>query len=90
MRHRFGEPDIRVRGKPAPRQPFVGHKGLIVFDIVFGANPNGGRALGHADLWDGETFFDEISGVSRPSRDFFNIADRVSLWLAAGATKLPR
>ena len=85
-----GPPDITAKGKPTPRQPFVGHKGLIIFDIVFGQNPDGSRAMGHADLWDGETFFDEISGISSPRRDFFDKADRVSLWLSDGKAKLPR
>ena len=63
---------------------------MIVFDIIFGRNPDGTRAMGHADLWDGETFFDEISGISSPNRDFFNIAEGVSLWLTDGKAKLPR
>jgi hypothetical protein len=62
-----------------------------VFDIVFGLNPDGRtRALGHADLWDGETFFDELSGQSNQRRDFFNIADAVSLWTLTGTAVLSK
>lgn len=89
LRH-FGKPDVAVRGKPADRAPFQGKKGVILFDIKFGMNADGvTRAMGHADLWDGSTFFDEIFGVSSPERDFFDIADGVSLWLASGDGELP-
>ena len=90
MIHRFGQPDIRVAGKPVSRDKFAGHKGIIIFDIKFGLNDDGAtRALGHADLWDGKTFFDEIYGISTPARDFFTIADAVSLWVARGDAMLP-
>lgn len=86
---RFGPPDIIVRGAPVARDKFLGKKGLIVFDITFGVNADGvTRALGHADLWDGKTFYDEILGTSSPQRDFFNIADAVSLWITEGSATL--
>lgn len=81
----FGPPTIESKGKPVSRDPFAQAKGIILFDIKFGLNPDGvTRALGHVDLWDSRTFFDEIFGVSSPHRDFFNIADKVSLWVATG------
>jgi hypothetical protein len=90
VRAAFGQPDVVVRGKPVSRDKFLGKKGFISFDITFGLNPDGRtRATGHIDLWDGKTFFDEINGISRPSRDFFNIADGVSLWLTPGKAFLP-
>lgn len=51
----------------------------------FGNNPgqNWG-ATGHADLWDGQTFYDELWGISNAGRDFFTIANGVSLWLMSG------
>lgn len=85
----YGPPDVRVPGKPASRDRLLGRKGLILFDIKFGMNADGAtRALGHADLWDGTTFFDEIYGISSPARDFFDIADAVSLWATPGAAML--
>ncbi len=85
----FGSPDINVKGAPVSRQKFAGHKGIIVFDINFGLNMDGQtRALGHADLWDGKTFYDELNGTSNPNRDFFNIALQVSLWITDGAAML--
>ena len=83
--HRFGPPDIKVAGPPVSRDKFAGHHGLIIFDIRFGNNPgqNWG-ATGHADLWDGSTFYDELWGISSPARDFFDIAQNVSLWLMSG------
>jgi hypothetical protein len=90
----FGPPDIMVKGKPVKRDAFSGKKGIILFDIVFGLNDDGRtRALGHADLWDGETFFNEIEGHSvrnDPARDYFSRADAVSLWICQGTTMLPR
>ena len=85
-----GQPDIRVAGKPVSRDTFAGPKGIIIFDIRFGLNDDGvTRALGHADLWDGKTFFDEIYGISTPADDFFARADAVSLWTAQGDAMLP-
>ena len=88
----LGEPDILVKGKPVDRQKIAGKKGVILFDINFGLNPDGQtRAMGHVDLWDGQTFFDEISGQSDPQgRDFFKIATAVSLWICQGNETLPR
>jgi hypothetical protein len=81
--HRFGDPDVYVKGKPVARDRFAGRPGIMLFDIVFGLNADGvTRALGHVDLWDGRTFFDELEGVSSPERDFFDIANGVSLWFA--------
>ncbi len=90
MLSHFDKPDIYVRA-PVNRDAFAGKKGIIVFDISkFGMNPDHlTRALGHADLWDGRTFYDEIDGTSRPSRDFFTIADAVSLWVCSGTATLP-
>jgi len=88
LKQRLGAPDLIVKGKPVSRDSFAGKKGIIIFDIVFGPNPDGTRALGHADLWDGQTFYDELDGTSRPDRDFFNIADSVSLWICPGTTNL--
>ena len=86
----FGPPDIDVRGKPVSRQPFTKDKGIILFDIRFGMNPDGQtRAMGHVDLWDSKTFFDELTGVSSPERDFFEIADGVSLWITQGTAFWP-
>ena len=82
---RFGPPDVEVKGPPVARDKFLGHKGLIIFDIKFGANPGmTWGAQGHADLWDGATFYDEFWGISTSSRDFFQIASAVSLWVLAG------
>ncbi len=85
----YGPPDINVKGAPVLREKFAGHKGIIVFDINFGMNMDGAtRALCHADLWDGKTFYDELNGTSNPDRDFFNIALQVSLWITDGAAML--
>jgi hypothetical protein len=90
LRFAYGAPDIEVKGPPVPRERFLGKKGVISFDIrTFGPNPDGSRALGHVDLWDGKTFFDEIAGVSFPGRDFFAIASGVALWLIDGKVSLP-
>lgn len=88
-RARFGPPNIEVAGPPVSRQQFAGYHGLIIFDIKFGNNPgmNWG-ATGHADLWDGTTFYDELWGISTPSRDFFTLASRISLWLMTGTGKV--
>lgn len=89
VRRNLGPADITVSGKPVARDKFLGHKGLIIFDIVFGPNADGSRALGHADLWDGKTFYDEINGISGAGDfDFFRRADRVSLWLTDGKATL--
>jgi Type VI secretion system (T6SS), amidase effector protein 4 len=86
----LGQPQINVSRKPISREPFKQQKGIILFDINFGLNPDGRtRALGHVDLWDGETFFDEVFGISSPRRDFFQIATRVSLWVANGRAVIP-
>ncbi len=62
----------------------------MLFDINFGLNEDlKTRALGHVDLWDSKTFYDELTKVSSPRRDFFNIADRVSLWIAQGTSFWP-
>jgi hypothetical protein len=80
----FGQPQIESR-RPASRKVFALYKGIILFDINFGMNPDGAtRAMGHVDLWDGKTFFDEAWGISTPGRDFFTMASRVSLWVAVG------
>jgi hypothetical protein len=90
MKSKFGHPDIIQKGKPVKRDAFLNNKGIMVFDIVFGLNDDHTtRALGHADLWDGHTFYDEISGQSNARRDFFNIADAVSLWRCPGTAMLP-
>jgi Type VI secretion system (T6SS), amidase effector protein 4 len=81
----FGQPQIEVRSKPVSREPFSQHKGIILFDINFGLNLDlRTRALGHIDLWDSRTFYDEKFLVSNAARDFFQIATRVSLWVANG------
>ena len=85
----FGQPQIDIRTKPISRESLNQHKGIILFDINFGLNADGTRALWHVDLWDGKTFFDEVFGVSSPRRDFFQIATRVSLWIAIGSEFLP-
>ncbi|WP_322045504.1 T6SS effector amidase Tae4 family protein [Paraburkholderia sp. J67] len=91
LRSFYGPPDIEVKGKPVSRDRFLGKKGVISFDITFGLNADQRtRATGHLDLWDGETFFDEILGVSYPTRDFFKVADGVALWLTPGTAVLPR
>lgn len=85
----FGKPDIKVAGPPVSRDQFTGHRGLIIFDIKFGNNPGQTwGARGHADLWDGETFYDELWGISSRRRDFFDLADGVSLWLMTGQGKV--
>lgn len=87
--HRFGKPDIEASGPPVDRHLFAGHHGLIIFDIHFGNNPGQTwGAQGHADLWDGATFYDELWGISTPQRDFFAIAHHVSLWLMIGQGKV--
>jgi len=84
----FGQPQLESR-KPVDRNLFAPYKGIILFDITFGMNPDGAtRAMGHVDLWDGKTFFDEAWGISTPGRDFFTIASRVSLWVAAGTGRI--
>ncbi|QYE33279.1 type VI secretion system amidase effector protein Tae4 (plasmid) [Polymorphobacter sp. PAMC 29334] len=89
LRHSYGPPDIEVKGKPVSRDRFRGKKGLISFDILFGVDAiTHQRATGHVDLWDGITFYDEIAGISRPNRDFLNVANGVALWLADGKTML--
>lgn len=87
--HRFGQPDIKVAGPPVARDQFAGKHGLIIFGIKFGNNPgqNWG-ATGHADLWDGATFYDELWGISTATRDFFDFAQGVSLWLMSGTGKV--
>jgi hypothetical protein len=91
LKSALGQPDILVKGKPVKRDQFAGKKGIILFDIVFGLNADGvTRAMGHTDLWDGRTFYDELDGISNPRRDFFAIADGVSLWLLQGAATLPQ
>lgn len=34
-------------------------------------------------------FFDEIYAISTPARDFFTMADAVSVWIAEGDAMLP-
>ena len=81
----FGPPDIdQTGGPPISRDAFRGKKGIIAFDIHFS------DANGHLDLWDGQTFYDEVYGMSRASHDFFDMARRVSLWLTDGASMLQR
>jgi hypothetical protein len=80
-----GPPGIDIRGMPVSREPFKRSKGIILFDITFGVNPDQGtRSMGHVDLWDSRTFFYEKFGISRPASDFFQLASRVSLWIANG------
>lgn len=82
----FGQPQLDERRKPLSRERLNQSKGIILFDIHFGLNPDGRTAaLGHVDLWDGRTFFDEVFGISSPRRDFFQIATRVSFWVADDA-----
>lgn len=84
----FGQPQFESL-KPVQRALFAQQNGIILFDIKFGLNADGvTRAMGHVDLWDGQTFFDEVFGVSSPSRDFFQIATRVSLWLSSGEASI--
>jgi hypothetical protein len=91
LKKKFGPPDIYVKGKPVKRDNFLEKKGIILFDINFGLNRDGvTRALGHVDLWDGKTFYDEIVGISWPDRDFFKIAGAVSLWLCKGKAVLSK
>lgn len=89
LRFAYGTPDVEVKGKPVARDKFKGKKGLISFDITFGADPvTHQRATGHVDLWDGVTFYDEIAGISNPHRDFFDVANGVALWFADGEAML--
>ncbi len=82
---RFGRPDIEVKGAPVARDKFASHKGLIIFDIKFGNNPGmSWGAQGHADLWDGNMFYDELWGITNSGRDFFQIVSAVPLWFLAG------
>ena len=81
----FGPPGIDIRGTSVSREPVKHSKGIIVFDIAFGMSPGSAtRSLGHVDLWDSWTFFYEKFGISRPGSDFFQLANRVSLWIANG------
>ncbi len=89
MRHwltqKFGAPDIVASGPPVDREQFASSKGIIAFEIHWQ------DATGHFDLWDGNTFFDEIYGISRRGdHDFFKLAKRVSLWKASGDGTLPQ
>ncbi|GBQ88296.1 hypothetical protein AA23498_0343 [Acetobacter nitrogenifigens DSM 23921 = NBRC 105050] len=91
VRSSDGPPDIEVKGKSVSREKFRGKVGFISFDITFGLTPDGRtRATGHIDPWDGVTFFDEINGISRPDRNFFNVADGMALRLAPGKANMPR
>jgi hypothetical protein len=91
LRSFYGPPDVEVKGKPVSRDKFLGRTGVMSFDITFGLNADGRtRATGHVDLWDGVTFFDELNGISRPNRDFFDIANGVALWTTPGTAVLPR
>ena len=86
---RFGQPDIKVAGPPVARDKFLNHHGLIILDIHFGHNPGQTwGATGHDDLWDGQTFYDELWGISNAGRDFFTIANGVSLWLMSGGGRV--
>ena len=64
------------RRKPA-RQTWMGDaiRGIITFDTHVT------QANGHLDLSDGNTFYDEVYGMSHAGRDFFDMARRVSLWV---------
>lgn len=85
----FGKPDIESSGPPSDRTLFAGHHGLIIFNIKFANNPGmSWGATGHADLWDGNTFYDELWKISGPNRDFFQMARHVSLWLMPGSGKV--
>lgn len=70
----FGPPQIRVK-RPGDRRRFLGRKGVIAFVIPFS------DASGHVDLWDGSKYTYE-QGDQRDPRDFFALADEVSLWVA--------
>ncbi len=77
----FGPPAIdEAGGSPVSRAAFRGRKGIIAFDIHFS------DANGHVDLWDGDTFYDEVYGMSHAEHDFFDMARRVSLWPTDGRT----
>ena len=81
----FGAPTIEQSGgPPISRDAFRNKKGIIAFDIHFS------DANGHLDLWDGNTFYDEVYGMSHEGHDFFDMARRVSLWVTDGTTMLQR
>jgi len=81
----FGPPTIdRIGGPPIAREEFRGTKGIIAFDIHFS------DANGHLDLWDGNTFYDEVYGLSHAGHDFFDMARRVSLWVTDGRSACQR
>jgi Type VI secretion system (T6SS), amidase effector protein 4 len=69
----FGPPQIRAK-RPVDRRRFAGKKGVIAFIIPFS------DASGHVDLWDGSKYTYE-QGEQRDPRDFFALADEVSLWV---------
>ena len=77
----FGAPTIdRTGGPPISRDAIRGIRGIIAFDIHFT------DANGHLDLWDGNTFYDEVYGMSHAGHDFFDMARRVSLWVTEGSS----
>jgi Type VI secretion system (T6SS), amidase effector protein 4 len=58
---RFEPPTIdRAGGPPISREASCGTKGIIAFDIHFT------DANGHLDLCDGNSFYDEVYGLSMP------------------------
>jgi hypothetical protein len=76
----FGRRPSTGRSAPVSRDAIRGIRGIIAFDIHFT------DANGHLDLWDGNTFYDEVYGMSHAGHDFFDMARRVSLWVTEGSS----
>jgi hypothetical protein len=72
LRFRLGNPAIDELRPDISRSDFEGTRGIIAFDIAFA------DANGHLDLWDGATYTHEDTD----SKDYFQLATRVSLWRA--------
>jgi len=73
MEHTFGQPDFNFVKKPGTafdRKQIQGRKGVIAFDIGFK------DATGHFDLW----YVDKFSHERDAGKDYFTLADRISLW----------
>ena len=73
MAHQFGKPDLDFKkkaGEKFDRSSIEGNEGVIAFEIGFG------DATGHFDLW----YQDEFSHEKSAGKDYFELANRISLW----------
>ena len=73
MEHKFGKPALDFKkqsGVSFDRTRIAGHEGVIAFDIGFA------DATGHFDLW----YRDQFSHEKTAGKDYFALAQRISLW----------